>query len=64
MKDKYFDLLRDFKETVEHESDVYTNCNWCSRHSHKRIDTRTGGLGNDRTSGDHLWDRPEYWEES
>ena len=29
-KDKYLDLARELKKTVEHESDNYTNCNWCS----------------------------------
>ena len=26
-KDKYLDLARELKKTVEHESDDYTNCN-------------------------------------
>ena len=39
---------------MEHESDVYTNYNWCSWYSHQRINKGTGGLGNKRTSGDHL----------
>ena len=30
-KDKYLDLARKLKKTVEHESDNYTNCNWCSQ---------------------------------
>ena len=31
MKDKYLDLDRELKETtLAHESDSYTNCNWCS----------------------------------
>ena len=38
---------------MEHESDVYTNCNWCSWYSHQRINKGTGGLGNKRTRGDH-----------
>ena len=34
-KDKYLDLARELKKnktkkTVKHESDDYTNCNWCS----------------------------------
>ena len=53
-KDKYFDFARELKKTVEHENDDY--CNWCSWYSHQRIDTRTGGLGNKRTRGDH----PDY----
>ena len=28
-KDKYLDLARDLKKTVEHAGDNYTNCNWC-----------------------------------
>ena len=35
----------------EHESVVYTNCNWCSWYSHQRINKGTVGLGNKRTSG-------------
>ena len=41
------------EKTVEHESDVYTNYNWCSWYSHQRIIKGIGGLGNRRTSGDH-----------
>ena len=26
--DKYFDLARELKKTVEHEGDNYTNYNW------------------------------------
>ena len=52
-KDKYLDLARELKKTVEHESDGDTNCNWCSWYSHQRIDKGTGGLGKKRTSGDH-----------
>ena len=35
-KDKYLDFARELKKTVEHESDVYTNCNWCSWESHQK----------------------------
>ena len=28
--DKYLDFDRELKKTVEHESDDYTNYNWCS----------------------------------
>ena len=41
---------------MEHESDGDTNCNWHTRYCHQRIDTRTGGLGNKRTSED----QPNY----
>ena len=37
---------------MEHESDGYINCNWCSWYSHQRIGTRTRGLGNNGTGGD------------
>ena len=53
-RDKYLDLARELKkkQTVEHESDDYTNCNWCSCYSHQRIGTRTGGLVNNGRDGD------------
>ena len=38
---------------MEHKSDGDTNCNWCARYIHQRIDEGTGGLGNKRTSEDH-----------
>ena len=41
---------------MEHESDGDTSYNWCASYSHQRIDNGTGGLGNKRTSGDHLND--------
>ena len=28
-KDKYFDLARELKKTLEHAGGNYTNCNWC-----------------------------------
>ena len=28
-KDKYLELARELKKTVEHAGDNYTNCNWC-----------------------------------
>ena len=43
-------------KTLEHESDGYTNCNWCSWHSHQRISKRTRGLWNNRT----MEDSPNY----
>ena len=51
-KNKYLDLARELKKTMEHESDSDTNCNRCARYSHQRIGGGTGGLGNNRTSGD------------
>ena len=38
---------------MEHESDVYTNCNECSWYIHQKIITMTGGLRNNRTSRDY-----------
>ena len=37
---------------MEHESDVYTNCNSCFWYSHQRIIKGAGGVGNKKTSGD------------
>ena len=28
-RDKYLDLIRELKKTMEHEGDKYTNCDWC-----------------------------------
>ena len=28
-KDKFLDLARELKKTMEHAGDNYTNCNWC-----------------------------------
>ena len=52
-KDKYLNFTKELKKTMEHESDVYSNYNWCSWYSHRRIIKGTGGLGNKRTIGDH-----------
>ena len=32
-KDKYLDLARELKKTVEHESNDCANCDWCVRHT-------------------------------
>ena len=52
-KDKYLDIARKFLKTVGYKSDDYTDCNWCSWYSYQRIDTKTGGPGNNRTSRDY-----------
>ena len=52
-KNTYIDLTRGLKKTMEDESDVYTNCNWCFWYSHQRIKKGIGELGNERTNGDH-----------
>ena len=33
-KDKYQDLAKELKKTIENERDSDTNCNWCTRYSH------------------------------
>ena len=44
--DNYLDLAEELKTNVKHESDSYTNCNWCSSYTHKRVGSGTDGLGN------------------
>ena len=52
--DEYLDLARELKiETMEHEGDSDTICNWCAWYSHQRIGKGTGRLGDKRTRGDH-----------
>ena len=45
-RDKYLDLARELKNktTVNHESDGYTNFNWCSWYGHQRIGERLEDL--------------------
>ena len=38
---------------MKHESDGDTNYGWCTCDNPKKIDTRTGRIGNKRTSSDH-----------
>ena len=57
MKDKYLELVREFKNSLEQESDGDTDCEWCAWYSHQRIDKGTRGHGNKRTSGNH----PKYY---
>ena len=45
-KDKYLDVAREEKKTVEHESKGYTNCRWCSSYNHQRFGKGTRRLGN------------------
>ena len=47
------DLAWELKKTMEHESDIYTNCNCCSQYSPHKIAPRTGRLGNIRTCRNH-----------
>ena len=52
-KDKYFDLAKKLKKTVEHEGTVYNNCNGYSCYRHQNIATGRGSLSNNKTSGDY-----------
>ena len=38
---------------MEHKSGGDINCSWFVRYSYQRIPIWSGGLGNNRTSGDH-----------
>ena len=51
MKDKYLDLVRELKKTMEDGGDNYTNRDWCFWYSQQRIIKGTGELGGWRTSG-------------
>ena len=51
-RDKYLDLVRELKKTMQHEGDSHINCNLCTCNNPQRIGKRTGRLGNMRTSGD------------
>ena len=55
--DKYLDLAKEFKKIMEHESDNYTNRDYCFWYSNqriiKKIIKKTGGLGGWSTSRDH-----------
>ena len=55
-RDKYFDLAREMKKTVEQEGDVDSNFSWCIWDNPQSFDKRTGRLRNKRTSRDH----PDY----
>ena len=50
--DKYLELARELKNTIEHASDDGTSLNLFSWYNHQRRDSRTGGHGNKKTRGD------------
>ena len=56
-KDKYLNLARQMKKTMEQEGDNYTNRDWCFWYNHQRNINGTAGFGNKRTCGDH----PNYY---
>ena len=58
-KDKYLDFAREQKITMKHEDDNNINYNWCTLNNPQRLGKGTGGLGNQRTSGDHS--RQQYY---
>ena len=47
-KEKYLDQAKEIEKKFGD-----TNCNWCTRHSHQRIDIGTVRLRNKSKSGDH-----------
>ena len=51
-KYKYLDLAWELKKTLDHQSDDYTNCDWCFWYSQPKISTRNRGLGNNGMGGD------------
>ena len=51
---KYLDLVRELKKLWNIKVTICISCNCCFWYSHQRIDTRTRGLGNNRTGGDCL----------
>ena len=53
-KHKYFDLARELKKIMEHQGDNYTNRDGNFWKSYQKIIKGTGGLGNKKTSEDHL----------
>ena len=62
-------LLENWKKNpVKHESDIYTNCDWCFCYSNYRIIKETEGLRSWRTIGNHpsdsIIEKDQYWEES
>ena len=52
-KDKYLDIAKEIKKTMEHESNCDTSCDWHARYSNQRIDKGIGGLRNEKTGRDH-----------
>ena len=51
--DKYLDLARELKKTVENEGDSDTNCNWCTWGNHKRLGRKTGETENQSKNQNH-----------
>ena len=49
----YLDLARELEKPMKHENDSDSICNSCAQYSYQMFGTRSEGLGNKRTSGDH-----------
>ena len=62
-KDKYLDLSRELKKTVEHESDGDTNCKCTQGTVTKELVQSLDDVWRPSKIL-HYWDRPEYREES
>ena len=45
-RDKYIDLSRELKKTMEHESDCDTDWGWLARYCYQMNGKGSGGLGN------------------
>ena len=52
-RDKYLELARDLKKTLEHECNSDIRCNKFTCYNPQRIGKRTGRLGYKKTSRDH-----------
>ena len=52
-RDKYSDLAREQKKTVERDGDGSTNCSWCAWNGPKRIRKKFGIIGNRRKNRVH-----------
>ena len=51
---KYLDLARELKTSMEHEDDNDANCKWCTGNGPQRLKKETGRVGNRRTNREHL----------
>ena len=53
-RDKYLDLARKLKKSLEQEDDGNTNCNWCAWNDPPRLDKWVIRIVNRRTNRKHL----------
>ena len=52
-RDKYLDLARELKKTMDHEGDSDASCGWCTWNNTQMIGKGTGRLENERKSKGH-----------